>query len=98
MHECHPRQRARVHWCIFAFLPLIAASACAPQSQPGRATNLVLITIDTLRADHVGAYGYVRAHTPALDQVGRAGAVFERAYAAAPITLPSHATLLSGRY
>jgi len=60
--------------------------------------NLVLITIDTLRADHVGAYGYTRAHTPALDGLARSGVIFERAYAAAPITLPSHATILTGRY
>src|SRR5206468_954791 len=46
----------------------------------------------------VGAYGYARAHTPALDALARSGAMFERAYAAAPITLPSHATMLTGRY
>jgi arylsulfatase A-like enzyme/cytochrome c-type biogenesis protein CcmH/NrfG len=57
-----------------------------------------LITIDTLRADHVGAYGYTRARTPALDGLAKSGAAFEHAYAAAPITLPSHATLLTGRY
>jgi arylsulfatase A-like enzyme/Flp pilus assembly protein TadD len=57
-----------------------------------------LITIDTLRADHVGAYGWARARTAALDTLARDGALFDRAYAAAPITLPSHATLLTGRY
>ncbi len=57
----------------------------------------MLITIDTLRADHVGAYGYARGNTAALDAL--AGSVlFERAYAAAPITLTSHATILTGRY
>jgi choline-sulfatase len=105
MHECtnasmHGRQRAvRVHWCIGAFLHFAAVAACsAPPVAKPAAHNLVLITIDTLRADHVGAYGYARAHTPTLDAVARAGVLFERAYAAAPITLPSHATLLSGRY
>jgi arylsulfatase A-like enzyme len=57
-----------------------------------------LITVDTLRADHVGAYGHARARTPALDGLAASGTLFERAYAAAPITLPSHATLLTGRY
>jgi len=71
--------------------------ARAPREGP-RARNLVLITIDTLRADHLGAYGYARAHTPALDRLARSGAMFEHAYAAAPITLPSHATMLTGRY
>jgi Flp pilus assembly protein TadD len=58
----------------------------------------VLITIDTLRADHVGAYGYARARTPTLDGLAANGTLFERAYSAAPITLTSHATLMSGRY
>jgi arylsulfatase A-like enzyme/cytochrome c-type biogenesis protein CcmH/NrfG len=59
---------------------------------------LVVITIDTLRADHVGAYGWSRAQTATLDGLAKNGALFERAYAAAPITLPSHATLFTGRY
>src|SRR5262249_60873171 len=75
-------------------------SACrgeaSPQTAPAR--NVVLITIDTLRADHVGAYGYSRARTPVLDALAASGVRFDRAYTAAPITLPSHATLLTGRY
>jgi choline-sulfatase len=70
----------------------------APQPAQARARNLVLITIDTLRADHVGAYGYARSQAAAVDEVAAAGVRFEHAYATAPITLPSHATLLTGRY
>ncbi|PYR39930.1 MAG: hypothetical protein DMF95_34765 [Acidobacteria bacterium] len=80
--------------------PLAMAVACSsggPTSNP-TARNLLLITIDTLRADHVGAYGHSRARTRALDGLAKGGALFERAYAAAPITLPSHATLMTGRY
>jgi len=66
-----------------------------PSSRP---RNILLITIDTLRADHVGAYGYTRARTPALDALAARGAAFDRAYAAAPITLTSHATMMTGRY
>jgi choline-sulfatase len=73
------------------------SSASGPRPTP-TAHNLLLITIDTLRADHVGAYGYTRARTPVLDGLASGGALFEHAYAAAPITLPSHATLLTGRY
>ena len=77
----------------------MAAFGCGgtPQSTP-QARNLVLITIDTLRADHVGAYGYAHARTPVLDALAAGGVRFARAYAAVPITLPSHATLLTGRY
>jgi len=79
---------------------IIATAACGRgprQNASPRAKNLLLITIDTLRADHVGAYGYTRARTPVLDSLAR-GVRFERAFAAAPITLPSHATILTGRY
>jgi choline-sulfatase len=78
--------------------PLAIGCAREPQPSPLRARKLVLVTIDTLRADRLGAYGYARARTPNLDALARAGAMFERAYAAAPVTLPSHATLLTGRY
>jgi arylsulfatase A-like enzyme/cytochrome c-type biogenesis protein CcmH/NrfG len=78
----------------------VLAASCGrpPLPEPARPRNLLLITVDTLRADHVGAYGYARARTPALDALATGGVRFERAYAAAPITLPSHATLLTGRY
>jgi choline-sulfatase len=60
--------------------------------------NLLLITIDTLRADRVGAYGYRSARTPGIDALAARGAVFEQAFSAAPITLTSHATIMTGRY
>ncbi len=82
---------------LFSALFSLACSR-APEPSQARARNLVLITIDTLRADHVGAYGYARGRTPALDALANGGARFDRAYTAAPITLPSHATLLTGRY
>ena len=70
-----------------------------PPVQPGPAVrNLVIITVDTLRADRAGAYGYSRARTPAMDALAARGVRFERAYATAPITLTSHASLMTGRY
>ena len=57
-----------------------------------------MITIDTLRADRLGVYGYMNARTPMIDGLARGAARFSHAYAAAPITLPSHATLMTGRY
>jgi choline-sulfatase len=87
----------RIALCVLCGCGLAACRADRPPSAP-RARSVVLITIDTLRADHVGAYGYARARTPALDRLAKSGAAFDRAYAAAPITLPSHASLLTGRY
>jgi len=56
----------------------------------------LIVTIDTLRADRVGVYGYAAARTPAMDGLARGGVRFARAFAAAPITLTSHATMLTG--
>ena len=60
--------------------------------------NVVIITLDTTRADHIGCYGNKDALTPALDELAADGIVFERAYATAPLTLPSHASIFSGLY
>ncbi len=88
---------------ILLVLVLLALVACSPATAPPTAAasparNLVLITIDTLRADHVGAYGYSRARTPALDHLAREGTRFAHAYTPAPITLAAHASLLTGLY
>jgi arylsulfatase A-like enzyme/Flp pilus assembly protein TadD len=77
--------------------------ACREQTAPPkaaveRAESVVLITIDTLRADHVGAYGFASAQTPTMDALAREGVRFDKAWAPAPITLTSHASLLTGRY
>ncbi|WP_010587541.1 sulfatase-like hydrolase/transferase [Schlesneria paludicola] len=60
--------------------------------------NVILVTFDTTRADHLGIYGYQRGLTSSFDDFARNGVVFDRAYAPAPITLPSHATMLTGLY
>lgn len=60
--------------------------------------NVLLITLDTTRADHLGCYGYESALTPTLDQLAVEGVLFERAYTTAPLTLPAHASLMTGLY
>jgi arylsulfatase A-like enzyme/Flp pilus assembly protein TadD len=60
--------------------------------------SVLLVTIDTLRADHVGAYGAVDARTPILDRLAAEGTRFTTAIASAPLTLPSHASILTGLY
>ncbi len=75
---------------------LLAISACAPAPQTAR--NLVLITMDTTRPDRLGCYGSTAVSTPNIDAVAAGGTVFERAFAVAPITAPSHASILSGTF
>jgi choline-sulfatase len=90
--------RALVVIMCFAACGCGTTKSNAPAQPAAAATNLLIITIDTLRADHVGAYGYKAAHTPTLDKLAREGALFTHAYATAPITLTSHASLMTGRY
>jgi arylsulfatase A-like enzyme/Flp pilus assembly protein TadD len=68
------------------------ARASAPVNGP-----IILVSIDTLRADHLPVYGYRHVKTPAIDALAADGVVFERAYSHSPQTLPAHASLLSGR-
>lgn len=70
-------------------------SGNAPQKT---AWNVVLITIDTLRADHVGCYGDKQIKTPNIDALAADGTRFNRAFAVVPVTLPSHTTMLTGTY
>jgi arylsulfatase A-like enzyme/tetratricopeptide (TPR) repeat protein len=63
-----------------------------------RSFNVLLITLDTTRADHLGCYGYQPAKTPHLDGLAREGIRFARAYCPAPLTLPSHASIMTGLY
>jgi len=60
--------------------------------------NLLLVTLDTTRADRIGCYGHAAAATPHLDRLALEGARFEKAIAVSPVTLPSHASLLTGQY
>ena len=79
-------------------LMALTALPAAAQTSAKPALNVVLITIDTLRADHVGCYGYKQIKTPNIDGLAADGARFERAFAVVPVTLPSHTTMLTGTY
>jgi arylsulfatase A-like enzyme/Flp pilus assembly protein TadD len=74
-------------------LSLMAMAPCWAKSP-----NVVLITIDTLRADRVGCYGYKPARTPTLDALAREGVWFRTVVAPAPLTFPSHCSILTGTY
>ncbi len=60
--------------------------------------NVILVTMDTTRADHIGCYGYPYAKTPTLDAIARKGVVFEQAATATPLTLPAHCSIMTGMY
>src|SRR6266850_1270070 len=82
---------------VFLLIALTAAQATA-QTPEKSAPNVVLITIDTLRADHLGCYGYKQIKTPNIDALAAYSSRFERAYTPVPVTLPSHAAMLTGTY
>src|SRR5882724_3130035 len=75
---------------LFALLPSLAAAADPPR--------VILITVDTVRADRMGFLGSTGGLTPQLDALAKQAVVFEKSYAQAPLTPVSHATILTGTY
>jgi arylsulfatase A-like enzyme len=78
-------------WALLASLP-----SC--RSQPRKGPNVLLVVVDTLRADRLGAYGNDRGLTPFLDQLAKKGVVFRNAYAASSWTVPSVASIFTSRF
>jgi len=84
---------------LAAFVVFVLRPGAGRTAQPAAdSLNVLLITLDTTRADRLGSYGYAGAKTPRLDALAGEGIRFARAYAPAPLTLPAHATILSGLY
>src|SRR5262245_42587354 len=79
-------------------LALLALLPAACERGPKRPPNVLIVVIDTLRADRLGAYGNGRGLTPFLDELPLRGTLFERAYAPSSWTIPSVASLLTSRY
>jgi hypothetical protein len=106
-----PAIKIRARWLLAAFALILAGTFAVSVVEAGssrrlpppevlppqNAPNLLLITLDTTRADRLGAYGGPSGLTPNLDRLAASGVVFERAYCAMPLTGPSHAALLTGR-
>ena len=90
------RPSAIVLACALTLACSISTAAGFAQSKP--LPDVVLVTIDTLRADHVGCYGDKQASTPTLDSLCAAGVRFTQAYSAATITNTSHASIMTGLY
>ena len=70
----------------------------APLAAELESANLILVTIDTLRADHLPAYGYTGVETPEIDRLARESILFENVSAAVPLTLPAHSTIFTSTY
>jgi len=79
-------------------LALVGATLLAACAEEQRRPNVLLITVDTLRADYLGAYGSSAARTPNIDRLAREGTLFEQAAAPMPMTRPTHASILTARY
>jgi len=101
--------RSRALWRSATVLALASALALVVTSELAKrrigaaaahdgSPNVLVISIDTLRADHLGGYGRQPSHTPSLDAFAAAGALFEHAAAPIPLTGPSHTTMLTGVY
>ena len=105
-----PVKTKRPMWPLLSIAGLVLAAALAasyflvdrfdgPRYTPGslKDGNVLLITLDTTRADHLPVYGYKNVDTPGLDRLGQSSLIFEDAIAHVPLTLPSHASILTGR-
>ncbi len=80
-------------------LSVISGNALAAGPASAKpSTNVILVTMDTLRADHVGCYGATQVQTPVLDSLCHDSVVFEQAFSQVPLTWPSHAAILTGTY
>lgn len=77
---------------------LAAIFACGAEPAAKLAPNVLIITVDTLRADYLGVYGDERTRTPRIDRLARGGVVFENAVAPMPLTRPSHFSLMTSRH
>jgi hypothetical protein len=77
---------------------LLSLAACSKPAPPRQKWNVVLISLDTLRADRMSLYGAARRTTPAIDALANDGVSFTRAFSTSPWTLPAHASMLTGRY
>ena len=106
---CYPEEKAVLQFfhailqvvnplCVLAVGTLVSCKLGEPQIGRAAPLNLVVVTIDTLRPDHLGCYGYSKIETPTLDGIARAGVLFENAVTQTPLTPPSHASIFTGLY
>lgn len=102
-----PKMRWELSVCALLSVLVVGCGRCSGRTAepstanshaPARRPNVLLVTLDTTRADRLGCYGYARARTPRLDALAHEGVLVEHAVASAPITAPSHSSMLTGLY
>ncbi|MEN8151042.1 MAG: sulfatase [Planctomycetota bacterium] len=95
----HGHRRSPTTGLILAFAALLAVPACGPDGGAGGPRpNVLLVVLDTTRADFLSSYGFPRETTPVIDGLAETGVRYENAFSTAPWTLPSHASLFTGLY
>ena len=100
-YPCHSMIRPLLALLLLAALVSASEAQKATPKAPSHSVvrpNLLLVTIDTLRPDHLHCYGYDQIETPTIDSLAADGIRFEQAYTPIPITLPSHTVMLTGTY
>lgn len=95
-------EKLRFYHIRFLFLLVCLLSIFLPDCKKGqirfKKNPIIIISVDTLRADHLRCYGYKKIETPHIDSLAKDGVLFENVYSPAPLTLPSHVSILSGLY
>jgi choline-sulfatase len=92
------RSSFKAAFILFALVFYWPDLASVSRSSPSGPGNAILITVDTLRADHLECYGYNQIKTPNINRLAQEGILFSKAYAHVPLTLPSHWSILTGTY
>lgn len=92
------KSNARILFCLL--LAVAASLPCCRRAPrpPASAMNLLLVTLDTMRADRLGCYGDSQSRTPAIDALARGGVRFTSCYSPVPLTLPAHCSIFTGRW
>lgn len=91
-------KRAPPRIVTLAVIAACAVPGCGREASPGGRPNVLIVTLDTTRADHVGAYGWTPSPTPAFDRVAADGVLFTHAWTVTPLTTPAHTSLMTGLY
>lgn len=93
-----PAKRGRLEFEVFGAHPVQWKGAVVGGRIDPKDVNVLFFSIDTLREDHVGAYGYERDTTPFFDRLAKRGTIFRNAFVSGNLTAPSHACMMTGRY